>query len=175
MLHTHLLSLRLFLIPVTPAQCLTCPITIATTFMFRGYRRANVVQKHSTTRLVGSSLPILSFYADTPLVRGNALGFVPESPSRRPPSSISGRLLTDPPSSDSPLRVITEIGSTFSTNHRETSVEADQRGTPSRQDSSCTTVLSPTRYDSPVPVGLCDGWCGYDIIPRATVVSAICV
>lgn len=166
------------MIPVTPGPCLTCPITVATTFMFRGYRRANAVQKHSITRSVGPSLPILSFYADTPQVRGNALGFVPESPSRRPASlfsAISGHLVTDSPSSDSPLRIITEIGGTFSTNHRKTSVEAGQRGTPSRQGSSCTTIVSPTRYDSPVPVGICDGWCGYDIIPRANVVSAICV
>jgi len=147
-------------------------------FMFRGYRRVNAVQKHSTTRSVGPSLHILSFYADTPLVRGNALGLVPESPSRQPPSfgsAISSHLLTDSPLSDSPLRIVTETDGTFSTNHRETSVEADQHGTPSRQDSSCTTVLSPTRHDSPMSVGICDGWCGYDIIPRATVVSAICV
>lgn len=166
------------MIPVTPGQCLTCPTTTATAFMFRGYRRVNAVPKHFKTRSVGPSLPILPFYADTPLVRGNALGFVgfPESPSRRPTSfvsAINSHWLNGSPS-DSPLRVITEIGGTFSTAHRESSVETDQQGTPSRQDSTSTTILSPTRYDSPVPGVLCDGWCGYDLIPRATVVSAIC-
>ena len=172
-----MLFLRLFSIPVTPERCLTCPTTTAITSMFRGYRRVNAVQKHSKTRSVGPSLPNLTFYADTPLVRGNALNFVgvPDSPSRRPTSfvsAINSHWLNGSPS-DSPLRLITEIGRAFSTNHRETSVGAGQHEAPSRQNSTSTTVVSPTRYESPVPGVSCDGWCGNDIIPCATVVSAI--
>ena len=59
----------------------------------------------------------------------------------------------------SPLQVNTDIGSAPI---RELSVEVDARGS--------VSILSPTQWRS-VPRDSCDGWCGYDLIPRATVVS----
>jgi hypothetical protein len=47
--------------------------------------------------------------------------------------------------------------------HRADSVEPDPHA---------NSVLSPTRqFMSPISQVGCDGWCGYDLIPRATVVS----
>ncbi len=64
----------------------------------------------------------------------------------------------------SPLRINTEIGGALSANQREVTVEVDARRN--------TSVLSPTRrYDSPISRVRCDGWCGYDLIPRAKVVG----
>ncbi len=64
----------------------------------------------------------------------------------------------------SPLRVNTDVGGALSANQSELSVEADAR--------SSMSVLSPTRrYESPISQVKCDGLCGYDLIPRATVVS----
>jgi hypothetical protein len=50
--------------------------------------------------------------------------------------------------------VNTGVGGALSANQGELSVEADARG-------SMSPILRPG----------CDGWCGYDLIPRATVVS----
>jgi hypothetical protein len=62
------------------------------------------------------------------------------------------------------LRVNTDIGGTLSANRRELSVEADARDNMS--------VLSPMRRcESPISRLKCDGWCDYDLIPRATAVS----
>ena len=118
----------------------------------------------------------MSFYNDTSLVRDCALGYVgfPDSASRRPTSLVgvmNSHRLNDT-RSGSPLRIITEIGSAFSTNQRESSVEADQRSSRSPRGSSRATVLSPMQCDSPVSRIKCDGWCGYDLHPCATVVSA---
>ena len=61
-------------------------------------------------------------------------------------------------------RVNTDIGDILSANRREISVEADARDNMS--------VLSPMRRcESPISRLKCDGWCDYDLIPRATVVS----
>jgi len=108
-------------------------------------------------------------------VRDCALGYVgfPDSASRRPTSLVgvmNSHRLNDT-RSGSPLRIITEIGSAFSTNQRESSVEADQRSSRSPRGSSRATVLSPMQCDSPVSRIKCDGWCGYDLHPCATVVS----
>ena len=67
----------------------------------------------------------------------------------------------------SPLRIDTEAGGVLLANQREESVEAGHQGG--------SSILSPTRYDSPVSRVGCDGWCGYDLIPRATVVSGLSV
>jgi hypothetical protein len=62
----------------------------------------------------------------------------------------------------SPLRVNSDVGDALSTNQRGLSVEADAR------DSD----TSPTRRcKSPISRVKCDGWCDYDLIPCATVVS----
>jgi hypothetical protein len=102
-------------------------------------------------------------------VRGHAFGLVslPGSGSQQSSSIASmmdsqHRLSDTRP--DTPLRVTTDVGGALSANQRELSVEADARGNMS--------VLSPTRtFMSPISRVRCDGWCGYDLIPRATVVS----
>jgi len=94
-------------------------------------------------------------------VRDHGLDFVglPGSASRQltPPAGVmsSNHWLSDS-HPGSPLRINTEVGGVLS---------ANQRGG--------TSVLSPTRYVSSSPISsfICDGWCGYDLIPRATVVS----
>ena len=63
----------------------------------------------------------------------------------------------------SPLQINTEVGGVLPANQRKLSVEAVPR--------SDLSVLTPARCDSPVPRTRCDGWCGYDLIPRANVVS----
>ena len=63
----------------------------------------------------------------------------------------------------SPLWIDTGAKGVLLANQREKSVEASRLGG--------SSILSPTRYDSPVSRMKCDGWCGYDLIPRATVVS----
>ena len=60
------------------------------------------------------------------------------------------------------LRVNTNIGSALSTSHLSVDTNV--------QDSM--SVLSPNRrYESPISRVRCDGWCGYDLKPCATVVS----
>jgi hypothetical protein len=142
---------------VTRAQCWTCPTTTATTSMYRGYRRMNAMHARIKTRWVGPILP-MCYFAITPLARADALGFV------------------DCASSGSPLQISTEIGSASSTTQHKTSVQAGRDDARNPQDSSFRTDLSEsqTLYDSPMDVVRCDGWCGYDIIPHATVVCVIC-
>ncbi|KAN0118331.1 Caspase domain containing protein [Russula decolorans] len=103
------------------------------------------------------------------IVRGHAFGLVslPGSGSQQS-SSIASMMDSQHRLSDTrpgtPLRVTTDVGGALSANQRELSVEADARGNMS--------VLSPTRtFMSPISRVRCDGWCGYDLIPRATVVS----
>jgi len=56
----------------------------------------------------------------------------------------------------SPLRIITKISSTFSTNRHESSVEADQHKAWSLWSSSYATVLSSMQCDSSVSCIKCD-------------------
>ena len=76
--------------------------------------------------------------------------------------------------SSSPLRINTEVGGVLSMN-QEKSVKAGPR--------SGTSIPSTTLCDSPTSsLGIkcnrwcssriqCDGWCGYELTPRASVVS----
>lgn len=103
------------------------------------------------------------------IVRGQAFGLIsrPGSGSQQS-SSIASVMGSQHRQSDthagSPLRINTNVGGALSANQRKQSVEADGRGNMS--------VLSPTRrFMSPISRVRCDGWCGYDVIPRATVVS----
>jgi hypothetical protein len=164
-----MLSLRLFSIPAAPALCSTSPITTAMTFMYRGYRRLGAVKEFIKARSVGPSFAVMPFYADTFLVLSYALSLSgpPDVASQRPPSLVSvidSQRLNDA-SSSSPLRVIADSTSSF--HMHETSVETDRR-----EGSRSTMVLSPKRRNvSPVSGMGCDGWCMYNINPRATVVS----
>jgi hypothetical protein len=101
-------------------------------------------------------------------VRGHAFGLIsrPGSGSQQP-SSIANVMGSQHSLSDtrpgSPLRLNTDVSDALSANQHELSVEA------SAGDSK--SVLSPTRRcKSPISRVRCDGWCGYDLIPRATVV-----
>ena len=119
----------------------------------------------------------MPFHTDTSQVRGNALDFVgfPESAFRRPTFArvMTSQWLNDAPSG-SPLRIITEIESSLPICQRKTSAEADLQEAQRPWCSSPTPFLpSERQVCSPVPMG-CDGWCGYDLIPRANVVSVIC-
>jgi hypothetical protein len=103
------------------------------------------------------------------IVRGHAFGLVsrPGSGSQQS-SSIASMMDSQHRLSDtrqgSLLQVNTTVGGAISANQRKLSVEVDARGSMS--------VLSPTRtFMSPISRVRCDGWCGYDLIPRATVVS----
>ena len=102
-------------------------------------------------------------------MRGQAVGVVSRPGSGSlPPNSIASVMGSQHKLSDTrpglPLRVNTEVGSALSANHRELSVEAGSRDN--------VSVLSPTRrYESPISRVRCDGWCGYELNPCATVVS----
>ena len=145
--------------------------------MYRGYRRFGDVEKIIITRSVGPTFPIMLLYTDTStVVRRNAIGFTgfPDAASRRPRSHVSSMdslWPNDVPSSP-PLRVITDSASSL--NLHETSVEVDRHEARSSLSSRSTMVLSPKRRNiSPVFDVGCDGWCGYDINSRATVVRAV--
>jgi len=120
-----------------------------------------------------------SYTYQSKMVRANALGFVDfrDSASRLPSSianAIGNHLLDSTLSgSGSPLRISTEIGSASSTSQRKTSMQAGRDDACNPQNSSFRTDLSESRtlYDSPKDVVICDGWCGYDIIQHATVLS----
>jgi hypothetical protein len=180
MLHIHLLSLRLFLMPVTPAHCWTFPTTTATAFMYHGCRRVYAVQDRFMTLSVGSSLRIMPFYADTSLAHTYALrsASLTDSTSSWSASSTSAmdshlRNCTPP---GFPLRIITRTGSPPSTDQHEPSMEAGGTGAQNPLESSFTADPSLTLCESPVSgVGvICDGWCRSDPIPRPTVVRTIC-
>ena len=102
-------------------------------------------------------------------MRGHAFHLIsrPGSGSQQA-SSIASMMSSQHKLSDtrpgSPLRVNTDVSGALSANQREMSAEADARDN--------TSVLSPARrYASPISRVRCDGWCGHDLIPRATVVS----
>jgi hypothetical protein len=101
------------------------------------------------------------------MVRGHAFDLVslPGSASRQPTSiaSVMSQCWQGDSRPSSLLWINTEVASILSANQREMSVEAGSQGGAS--------VLSPTQYDSPVSRVSCNGWCGYDLFPRATVVS----
>jgi hypothetical protein len=61
--------------------------------------------------------------------------------------------------SGSPLWINTEVGD-LSTNQREMFEE------------NGTSVPPPLQCASPI-LKVCDGWCGYDLVPRASVVSVL--
>ena len=94
--------------------------------------------------------------------RGDAFDLVglPSSAYRQPSSHY---WLTDTRPDRAPLRINTEVSGVRPANQRKMSVEAVPR--------SNLSVLSPTRYDSPVCRIGCDGWCGTDLVPRANVVG----
>ena len=118
-------------------------------------------------------MTLLSHSVDSTLttvqVRNHAFGLIsrPGSGSQQSSSIASmmdGQHRLSETRPGSPLRVNTDVGGALSASQRELSVEADARGNMS--------VLSPTRtFMSPISRVRCDGWCGYDLIPRATVVS----
>jgi hypothetical protein len=115
------------------------------------------------------SYSVISTLTTVQKVRGHAFGLIsrPGSGSEKPSSIASIMSSQTSPSNTrpgSPLRVNTDIGGVLSANQRGNSVEADAR---------CSmSVLSPMRrYASPISRMKCDGWCGHDLIPRATVVS----
>ncbi|KAI0278409.1 caspase domain-containing protein [Russula aff. rugulosa BPL654] len=101
------------------------------------------------------------------IVRGQEFGLVsrPGSVSLQPSSiaSVMGSQhtlsVTRP---GSMLRVNTNIGSALSASHLSVDTNV--------QDSM--SILSPNRrYASPISRVRCDGWCGYELKPCATVVS----
>jgi len=102
-------------------------------------------------------------------VRGHAFGLISRPGSEsEPPSSIASLIGSQHKLSDtrpgSILRVNTDVSGALLANHRGVSAEAGAR--------DGVSVLSPTRrYESPISRVRCDGWCGYEFIPRATVVS----
>jgi hypothetical protein len=117
------------------------------------------------------------FYTNTLQGRRNALDFIgfPNSAFRYPTSIVSGindQCPNDAPSA-SPLRIITETDSI--SYQRMTTAEADRQEARSRSPTPPLTSVwlcdSPVGYDGGIR---CDGWCSYNFIPRATVVSAIC-
>ena len=123
-------------------------------------------------------MPIIPFYADTPLVRNYALRSTSlfDSTSLWPAfstSAIDSHLLNDT-LSGSPLRIIANISSAPSTDQREKPMEAGGAGAQNPLGSSFTAEPSLTLCESPVSVVRCDGWCMSDPIPHATVVSVIC-
>jgi len=111
---------------------------------------------------------------DNRIVRNYAVGTVglPDLPSRRHtsiPNVLSSRRLNDTPPG-SQLRANTEIASSVSTNQREMSVEADPHQARGRSAYRSITPPFLERYDSP-DCRECDGWCGFDPEPHATVLS----
>ena len=104
-------------------------------------------------------------------MRGNAFDLVslpggPDSASQQPTSvsMISSHYWLSDTRTSSPLRINTEVDGVLSANQREMSVGADLQ--------SGTQVLFPSALcESPISRLKCDGWCGYDWTPRATVVS----
>jgi len=170
-LYIHSLSFRPSSIHATVAPCLICPITTATIFTCRGYQRVIAVQKPCKTRSVCVPPFLFCHFGsdDISKVRGHAFHLIsrPGSGSQQA-SSIASMMGSQHKLSDtragSPLRVNTDVSGALSANQREMSAEADARDN--------TSVLSPARrYASPISRVRCDGWCGHDLIPRATVVS----
>ena len=64
-----------------------------------------------------------------------------------------------------PLRINTEVDGVLLANQREMSMEADP------QNGTSVLFRSLALCESPISRVKCDGWCKYDLTPRATVVS----
>ncbi|KAI0246645.1 caspase domain-containing protein [Lactifluus subvellereus] len=92
-----------------------------------------------------------------------------DSASRLAPSITS--VLSGPQLAVLPLRINTEVSSTFSTNRRTMSTEAHPSG--DRCSWGPASILSPSRtgVESPISRVTCSGWCDYDPKPRPNVVS----
>ncbi|KAH8994283.1 caspase domain-containing protein [Lactarius akahatsu] len=85
------------------------------------------------------------------------------------------RLYTDPlPSPCAQLRIDTQVGGSADEANRRWMSMGDSEGYPPREGRrlrSCVPLVSPTRYESPVSIVKCDGWCHYDPFVRKTVLS----
>ena len=135
-------------------------------WLSKGNRRTKTMQNN-----IGmcTSFPIPLFQLRRQFkVRGHAFDFISRPGSGSRASSIASVIGSQYRLSDtrpgSPLRVNTDVSGTLSTNQRELYGEADAR--------CSVSVLSPTRQVvTPISRVRCDGWCGYDLIPRATVVG----
>ncbi|KAI9440267.1 caspase domain-containing protein [Lactarius psammicola] len=120
------------------------------------------------------------------IVRNYAMGHSGLRGSGPPLPSIAGvmardinniRLQTDPlPSSCTGLRIDTQVGGSTDEGqpNRRWMSTGESEVYPAREGRrlrSCATLLSPTRYESPVSNVKCDGWCDYDPFARRTVLS----